>query len=177
MKAIKPKKLHHWLRIYKLYHSAFPRSEKKPFILILSTFKKGKADVWYFEKNDKFAGFAITINSKNAILLDYFAISPQMRGQGVGSRILRYLQKFYTPQGLVLEIEAPSPTAPNLEERQKRKNFYLNNNMSPLPIKVNLFGVEMELLSYNCKIDFATYRKFYSDTYGEVFARNVQEIR
>lgn len=176
MKALNPRKLSHWLKIYQLYHSAFPASEKKPFALIISTYKKGKTDIWYFEKDRQFAGLAITINREEAILLDYFAISPKLRGQGIGSKLLRYLQKHYSPKGFLLEIESLSPDAPNLEERKRRKQFYLSNNMIPLNIMVNLFGVEMELLGYNCQIDFPTYRAFYSETYGEVFARNVKKV-
>lgn len=176
MNAIKPKKLSHWLNIYKLYHRSFPASEKKPFVLILSTYRKGITDVWYFEQADRFAGLAITINSDSAILLDYFAISPKLRNQGIGSQILCYLQKYYHPKGLLLEIECLSPDAPNLEERTRRKNFYLANNMTPLNIMVNLFGVEMELLGYNCQMDFPTYHSFYSNTYGNTFAKNVKPI-
>ena len=48
-----------WLRIYRLYQSAFPNNEKKPFSMIRSMYKKGKSDVWYFEENGIFAGLVI----------------------------------------------------------------------------------------------------------------------
>ena len=58
-----------WFRIYRLYRRAFPRNERKPFHIIVSMWRKGKTDVWYFESNRRFAGFASTINAADLILL------------------------------------------------------------------------------------------------------------
>ena len=175
MKAHKPKTLLHWIQIFILYHKSFPRNEKKPFSRILSTYCKGNADVWYLSYKGYFAGLAITINSKDTILLDYFAISDTMRGHGIGSRVLRSMQKHYSPKGLLIEIESCTSDAPNLKERERRKSFYLRNGMVPLDIDVLLFGVEMELLGYNCQIDFSKYRSIYADNYGELLAKNVKK--
>ena len=175
MKAHKPKTLIQWLKIYILYHKSFPANEKKPFSRILSTYHKGNADVWYLSYKGYFAGLAITINSTDTILLDYYAISPRMRGYGIGSRVLRGMQKHYAPKGLLIEIESCTPDAPNLKERACRKEFYLRNHMVPLNIDILLFGVEMELLGYNCQIDFSKYRSIYAQNYGEILARNVKK--
>lgn len=175
MKAHKPQNLIQWIQIYILYHKSFPANEKKPFSRILSTYRNGMADVWYLSYKGYFAGLAITINSKDTILLDYYAISPRMRGHGIGSRVLRSMQNHYTPKGLLIEIESCTPDAPNLKERTRRKEFYLRNRMVPLNIDVLLFGVEMELLGYNCQVDFSKYRDIYVDNYGELLAQNVKK--
>ncbi|MBO5347927.1 MAG: hypothetical protein J6A45_07330 [Lachnospiraceae bacterium] len=175
MKAHKPKTLLQWIQIYILYHKSFPANEKKPFSRILSTYAKGSADVWYLSYKGHFVGLAITINSADTILLDYYAISPRMREYGLGSRFLRSMQKHYAPKGLLLEIESCTPDAPNLKERSRRKEFYLRNRMVPLNIDVLLFGVEMELLGYNCQVDFSKYRAIYADNYGELLAKNVKK--
>ena len=175
MRAHKPKNLLHWIQILILYHKSFPKNEKKPFSRILSTYRRGRADVWYLSYKGYFAGLATTINSKDTILLDYFAISDTMRGHGIGSRVLRSMQKHYAPKGLLIEIESCTPYAPNLKERNRRKEFYLRNCMVPLNIDVLLFGVEMELLGYNCQVDFSKYRSIYADNYGELLAKNVKK--
>lgn len=175
MRAHKPQNLLHWIQIFILYHKSFPATEKKPFSRILSTYRRGSADVWYLSYKGYFAGLAITINSKDTILLDYFAISDTMRGHGIGSRVLRSMQKHYAPKGLLIEIESCTPDAPNLTERTRRKEFYLRNCMVPLNIDVLLFGVEMELLGYNCQVDFSKYRSIYADNYGELLAKNVKK--
>ena len=46
-----PATLVQWIKIYRLYQSAFPESEKKPFSMIRSMCKKGRSDVWYCEEN------------------------------------------------------------------------------------------------------------------------------
>jgi len=175
MKAHKPQNPIQWIKIYILYHKSFPKNEKKPFSRILSTYHKGRADVWYLSYKGHFAGLAITINSKDTILLDYFAITDTMRGHGIGSRVLRSMQKHYAPKGLLIEIESCTPDAPNLKERTRRKEFYLRNRMVPLNINVLLFGVEMELLGYNCQINFTKYRSIYINNYGELLAKNVKK--
>lgn len=177
MKLIPANKISHWLKIYKLYCQAFPKYERKPFSIIISMKKKGKTDVWYLEENNEFVGLAITINDDDKILLDYFAIAANKRNTGLGSKLLRQLQTHYAPKGLFIEIESTYTDAPNLDERKSRKEFYLRNNMVPMNVMVKLFGVEMELLGYNCMLDFAGYYSFYLKNYGDYAAKNIEEAR
>ena len=53
-----------WLRVYLLYRTSFPRSERKPFGMILKMYRKGKTDVWCARDERGFAGFAATINDE-----------------------------------------------------------------------------------------------------------------
>ena len=75
MKIIQAKKIIHKLKIFRLYMSAFPKCERKPFSVILSMQKKGKTDLWYVELGGRFIGMGATINGDDLILLDYFAVS------------------------------------------------------------------------------------------------------
>lgn len=176
MNITQPKNFLHWIRIYKLYQTAFPASEKKPFSIIRSMKKKGKTDVWYIESQGKFAGLVITINGDNIILLDYLAVSSNMRGQGIGSQILQEMKNRYTGKGVFLEIETVLEEAENIEERKRRKQFYLHNGMTELHVLANLFGVNMELLGFDCELDFDGYRSFYRDNYGEYAANHVKPV-
>lgn len=166
-----------WLRIYRLYQSAFPRSEKKPFSMIRSMYKKGKSDVWYCEKGGKFVGFVITINGPDKVLLDYLAVHEKRRGQGVGSELLRQMREQYTGKGVFLEIETVTESAENYEERKRRKRFYLSNGMTELGVFVELFGVEMELLGFDCTLTFEEYQAFYRDNYNEWAAEHVKRAK
>lgn len=164
-----------WLRIYCLYRRTFPRSERKPFQIILSMHRKGKTDVWYFETNRRFAGFATTINDDQLILLDYLAVKKQLRGQGIGSRILRELKQRYRGKGIFTEIESAYEPASNQVERIRRKQFYLANGMLPSRVMASVFGVKMELLCWNCHVDFVRYHAFYRDNYSAWAAKNIIE--
>lgn len=110
-----------WLRLYKLYRTAFPASERKPFSMIVKMYRRGKTDLWCISRDGVFVGLAATINGEDLILLDYFAVEQNIRGQGVGSEALRALQKIYSGKGLFVEIESPYDDSPNRAERQRRQ--------------------------------------------------------
>lgn len=176
MKIIQAKKLIHKLKIYRLYMSAFPKYERKPFSMILSMQKKGKTDLWYAESDGKFIGMGATINGDNLILLDYFAVSQKYRSKGYGSQILQKLRDLYPGKGFFLEIEKVYKDAENYHERHRRKQFYLNVGMKELGTYAKLFGVDMELLGYDCSLSFDEYREFYRKNYGEFAAKNIRHI-
>lgn len=164
-----------WLRVYGLYRRAFPRDERKPFHMILSMWHGGKTDVWYFEQDGRFAGFASTINGAELILLDYLAVPERLRDRGVGSRALQALKQGYRGKGLFVEIEDPHEAAPNRHERVRRKRFYLNNGFVPARVMAEVFGVRMELLCWNCRVDFPEYRAFYRAHYSAWAAQHIIE--
>lgn len=169
-----PKTPGQWLRLYCLYQAAFPASEKKPFSMIRSMNKKGRSDVWYCEEDDKFAGLVITINGPDMILLDYLAVAKNCRGQGMGSKILKKMREQYAGKGVFLEIEIVDEKADNFEERKRRKQFYLSNGMTEMNVFVKLFGVDMELLGFDCSLTFEEYHDFYRDNYNEWAAEHVK---
>lgn len=164
-----------WLKLYKLYRSAFPEYERKPLWMILDMRRRGKMDVWYCEQDGRFVGLAITLNGEDLILLDYFAIVPGQRGAGFGSAILRKLKEFYAGKGLFVEIESVYEDVDNLEERQRRKQFYLRNGMQQMNVMASVFGVNMELLCSDCQVDFAGYHAFYHDNFNAWAASHIVE--
>ena len=127
-----PQNLLQWIKLYRLYQSAFPANEKKPFSMIRAMQKKGKTDVWYCEEDGRFAGLVITINGPDKILLDYLAVAKNRRGQGFGSTILKKMREQYAGKGVFLEIELVTEEAENFEERKRRKQFYLSNGMTEM---------------------------------------------
>ena len=177
MEIKQPSGLVEWFKIYNLYQKAFPAGEKKPFSMIRSMYKKGKSDVWYCEEDGKFAGLVITINGPDKVLLDYLAVHGKCRGRGVGSELLRQMRQQYAGKGVFLEIETVKESAENYEERKRRKKFYLSNGMTVLGVFVELFGVEMELLGYDCSLTFEEYHAFYRDNYNAWAAEHVKPAK
>ena len=164
-----------WFRIYCLYRRSFPRSERKPFRIIVSMWKKGKTDVWYLAEGRRFAGFATTINGEARILLDYLAVREKMRGRGAGSRMLEELKKQYAGKGIFVEIESAFENGKDQLERVRRRKFYLKNGMESARVMASVFGVKMELLCWNCRVNFAEYRAFYRDNYSPWAAEHIVE--
>ena len=173
MKLKKATTLKDWKKIRKLYMSAFPACERKPLSVIRYKQHKKAADVWVVEDEGEFVGLAITMNGLDLVLLDYFAIDDFKRGKGYGSKALKLLQETYADYRFFLEIERTDVEAENIEERKRRKSFYLQNGMMELKVHAVLFGVEMELLGYQCKVSFEEYRNLYVSNYGNLARKNV----
>ena len=73
---IPPKSLSRWIKLYLLYRRSFPRAERKPFPAILKKYRQGSTYIWCICRDDRFLGFASTMNSPDLIMLDYLVISP-----------------------------------------------------------------------------------------------------
>ena len=164
-------------KVRKLYMRAFPANERKPLSVIRYKQYKKAADVWMIEEEDTFVGMAVTMNGPDLVLLDYFAIEDNHRGNGFGSKALKMLQKMYSTSRFFLEIERTDVDADNLEERKRRKSFYLQNNMSELYVYADLFGVEMELLGYHCDVSYEEYFNLYVSNYGRVAEKNIHRSK
>lgn len=175
MTCSQAKSLSQWAKIQRLYKKAFPREERKPLSIIKSMQKSQKSDVWFFEKDGKFVGFAATINSDKLILLDYLAVKSECRHMGIGSEILKTLRQKYTGKGVFLEIERVKEELEPSDNRRKRKQFYITNGMKELNVYAKVFGVEMELMGWDCELNFDEYRSFYSDYYSKFAAKNITE--
>lgn len=164
------------LRIKSLYKRAFPKEERKPFGIIIKMQKLGKSDIWFFEENGSFLGFATTINGEREILIDYFAVCQTERGKGNGRRMLKALIEHYSPRKIFLEIEIPYEGTSNYAERVRRKNFYLSVGLSEMGTRVKLFGVDMELMGNGVELDFDSYRDFYLKNYGKFAYDHIERI-
>ena len=165
-----------WKEIQALYRTAFPECEQKPFWLIRLKNLQGKADAWCMESEGRFVGLAITMNAKEMVLLDYFAIEESKRGMGYGSAGLKALQTYYEGRKFFLEAESVYAECDNIEQRTRRKQFYLKNGMEEMKMIANVFGTDLEVLGYHCHLDFETYRSVYKNAYGNWAVKNVELV-
>ena len=138
--------------------------------------KAGRADLWTIRMDGRFAGLAATVNGPDIVLLDYFAVKRSLRGRGVGSSALLQLERAYADRGFFVEIESTLEEADNREQREKRKEFYVNCGMVPMNTEADVFGVRMELLGIRCHLDFEDYRGFYRDHYSPWAAEHIKEV-
>ncbi len=169
-----PRGLADWWRLYRLYLSAFPPAERKPFSIIWKMYREGKSQVFCIRNAGSFAGLMTTIQSPDLILLDYFAVEKQARGRGVGTAALKQFLALHTGTGVFLEIESTKEECPDLEARKKRKRFYENCGLEPLNVYVEVFGVPMELLGRDCELSFDDYFRFYRDQYSPWAAEHIR---
>lgn len=172
-----PKSHEEWADIHRLYKKAFPRSERKPFWMILKMHYRGTTDIWYFRREGQFAGMILTINGPEHILLDYLAVEEKQRGTGVGSEILQLMQRHYAGKGVFLEIESVYERSKNQAERLSRKHFYEKAGMSSMGVFVWLFGVKMELMGFDCKLSYEQYHDFYRENYNSWAAKHIRQAK
>lgn len=173
MKLIPPSK-EDLARIKRLYRSAFPRIERKPFRMILRQCEKGEAELFSIESNDgTFVGLAVTVKHNDIVMLDYFAIHPKARGKGVGSRALQMLKSRYADRRFILEIESVDEPCRNLEARKKRREFYLRNGMKPAGYTARVFFTVLEVLTAGKPVSFEEYRELYRSHLGDKTAKKI----
>ena len=161
----------HLEQIKKLYKEAFPKEERKPFQLMETLSEQGKMEILAIEEDGDFKGLCINmlVPGTDLALLDYFAISPEARNGGYGSRTIKLLSERFAGQRMIFEIEREDDAAPNAEQRRRRKQFYLRNGLRETGIFASCFGVPFELLvlSDGRSVTYEEYVAVLRETLGE----------
>ena len=67
----------------------------------------------------------------------------------------------YRVNKLLLEFESTVGVEDQRDLRNRRKAFYLRNGMQSMDFLVNLFGVEMELMTCGCTVTFEEYHAIF----------------
>ncbi len=161
--------------IEELYYAAFPADERKPFALLLEKKNAGNVEMLSIEdEQGSFLGLAISVLWDALLLLDYFAVMPQCRGHGVGTEALSLLLARYTGRRFFLEIESTEEGMPERWQRLRRKAFYSAGGLSSMDWKVNLFGVEMEIMAYRCTVGFEEYHEMYKTVFSGKLASRIR---
>lgn len=163
-------------RIKKLYRAAFPRDERKPFRVVPKQLKHGDAELFALETDDgEFAGFALVATAKEAdiVMLSYFAVEEKLRGRGIGSAALKTLMERYSDSRFILEIEAVNVECDNLEARQNRRRFYLNNGMISTGFTAHVFATDLEILTAGKPVTFEEYQNLYASRLGKMALKKV----
>ncbi len=143
--------------IYKSYKRDFPKSERKPFAVILSNvYLRRVSDIYVMKDGGRVLGFAVLVScgKDGLVLLDYLATSPEVRSGGIGSKILAALPGKYSDKaGIFGEIETPGAAGDEAEDklRSRRQGFYERNGFTTHAVKLDLFGVDMRLIYYPIK--------------------------
>ena len=163
-------------KVKELYISAFPRVEQKPFPILRFNQKRGITNIFSIEDNDEFCGLAMTIEYKDRVLLIYFAIVEDKRGTGIGTKALQLLLEKYKDKRFYLEIESTKVPCGNFEARKKRKRFYLKNGLTELDFGVNLFSVDMEIMTNGKSLSFEEYKELYLKGFSRLISHKIKRI-
>ena len=125
----------------------------------------------------QYKGLIITLLYKDIVLLDYFAILDQFRGEGLGAETLKTFKERYPDKRLILEIEIPEESAPNNAQRLSRKKFYLRNGLKETQISnINADGVKLQTLAFTETITYDEYMEMCVVSLGKKVAKRFTRI-
>ena len=156
-----------------LYQQAFPPEEQAPFLMLLWKSRKANVDFWSVYAGNQWAGFLYIVNYQELSYIFYFAVCPELRGKGIGSRALQEAQKKYQGRKLFLAVEALDEQAENYRERVSRKNFYMRNGFADLQKHVQEGSVIFELLGIGGDVSAQGYQQLMRSYTGKFLFRNV----
>lgn len=162
--------------IKRLYKRAFPKLERKKFSLIKRKVREGLSKILAVKDDNKnFCGLMITVSFDDIMLLDYFAVSEDVRGKSIGTKALEeFLKRFGNEYRIFLEIELADGKD---ELKERRKNFYLRNGLKQSGTEVTLCSVPMELLYHTKAVSFDEYLHLYQAVFGDKMAQKVKFVK
>ncbi len=140
--------------VYKIHMTRdFPAAERKPLSALLGMLREGRYFVYGCYEGERLAAYACLCRSDSGktLLLDYYAVVPAFRSQGVGSGFLARLREVCGDyRGIVLEIESMESAQGEEEHRlrQRRKDFYLRCGVEETDIFCRVYGVHYQILFF-----------------------------
>ena len=160
-------------QLYDLYDKAFPEQEKKPLQVMENLVADGKMEMLAMVDEDEFVGLAINLidAEQDRSLLDYYAIVPEKRNYGYGSRGLEALLKKFKNHKYIFEIETQDEKAENAEDRKKSKAFYLRNGLQETGLFVNVYDTDFEILTPDGELTFWEYVDFLREVMYEEYVQ------
>ena len=146
-----------------LYESAFPTNERIPIKHLLDD--KIKREFWAFFDGDLFCGFSNSITHGSITNIVYFAVVPELRSRGYGSKILQAIRRQHPDTRIVvdIEVEEDSKDAEELERRNRRRDFYLRNGFGSSPVDYVWQGEHYRLLTAGGTVNEKEFRDFWKE--------------
>lgn len=115
-------------QIQAIYDVSFPRKERKPFWYVSDGVQHGHYIVFVIthKSASEIVAFALLIPlpASQAMYIEYLAVAPPLRGQGIGSLLFRSLFAFFESTNIsavVWEVDPPERAGDN---NQRRIQFY-----------------------------------------------------
>ena len=131
----------------------FPEDELKPFASIATMMAQGIYEplaVWEGGRMIAYAWQTI-LQERRGALIDYYAVAPDLRGTGVGTRVLAAVAGYYAGRKdtLIIECEHPSE-APDPGIAKRRIGFYLRAGARATAMESRVFGVRYQIYALPC---------------------------
>lgn len=148
-------------QIKELYLASFPKEERMPFWMMLLMSCLWNTEFLAFYDEDKLCGIIYLAVLRKQTFIMFFAVDEKLRSHGYGSRILDEVDKLYPKNKLIVSIEPCFENADNIEQKLRRKRFYLRNGYEETEYFMKLAGQVQEILIKNGMFDKSQFRIFF----------------
>lgn len=139
--------------VLRINAEAFPDNERLDLdAIIRKQPSNGKHFLGIMDDEGVLRGFFMIIMTEDCAYICYFAVDPACRGAGIGSKALALLFEYCGARQVVVDFEALDESAPNNEQRKRRRAFYLRNGFFPTGYFQYYMDCEFEIFS-----NFETY--------------------
>ncbi|MGL5540351.1 MAG: GNAT family N-acetyltransferase [Erysipelotrichaceae bacterium] len=139
----------------------FLESERLPTSLLFLLSKRKGVKWLQFYDNDQFVGFCYLFLEGSHGYVLYLDVDLPMRSNGYGQRILAWLQAHFAHTTFYLHIQEVNERFANVEERRKRKAFYLRNGYHESGYHEYFNGEPNELLTSASAFSLVDYQALF----------------
>ncbi len=160
-----------------LYVLSYPEFERKAFAFMLARDEMGLVELnAAVDEEGNFCGIAFTVPGENVVYLEYLAVEPAARGNGVGGAILAAITEKYAGKNIVADIETTLNPDHDMPVRMRRKSFYRRSGFKTLDYSVNFHGIEREVMAFPGDVSFEEYHALFEPAYGKIYATKIQKL-
>lgn len=158
--------------VKRLYREAFLPEERCPFLrlLLLNIFSANVSLRGYWRERE-FCGFTLSVCSDKYLYINYIAVSPELRSEGVGTAILRLLAGANPEKAMLVEVLSPPEGSDGWEQRNRRMAFYRRNGFFDLGRTISGKGGDYVLLSTDAVYDREAYWRIFDHMSFKSFFR------
>ena len=132
----------------------FTPEELKPIMAMEYLMEEGNYFAYGMYEEEKLMAYAFFASApeREYVLLDYYAVTADSRGRGIGTKFMREWQEALRECGckaVLAEVEAPDVIEDERERHnsQRRMEFYHRNGLRDTAIRTWLFRVKYRILS------------------------------
>lgn len=147
--------------VKKIFVDSFPKEERMPFSMMVLLTKFTHTDFLAFYDKNILCGFVYSAKINNITFIMFLAVDKSIRSKGYGSKILAEMQKIYPNNKIIISIERCDVEATNINDRIRRKNFYLKNGYIDTGYLIELSKIEQEIIIKNGTFDKDELYKFF----------------
>lgn len=144
-----------------IYTHSFEKREQMPYWMMLLMAKLWNTELFSFYEGDRLCGMMYLAKTRNLAFVMFFAVDASLRSQGYGSAILDEIQAMYPNKKIIVSIERCDVEATDIEQRRRRKKFYLANGYKETGYMVQLAGIKQEVIIRNGEFDKKEFLLFF----------------